>query len=493
MIGASFNGAPFGGARAAADPGALHLTIQGQSVDGHLKIESYAFESLVDGRPTFDAELLVVGQEITPLLGQWIRFTLDTVPLFSGLLHEVERRYVSENNATHTLYAIQTVGWATICDRRLVLESYENQTAGFIFRDLVAIYLASEGFTVGTVDEGPVVSKAVFPDVTVAQAFDDLKAVSGLHWFCDEYKVLHLADTTCFVAPFGLDSSNAIFRKINLKQSRDRYRNVQILKGGHGLSDPQTETFKGDGQDHPWTVSLPIGELQSVSLNGVDHTFGIKQKDSGVEFYYQIDSTEISKDDTFPILISTDILTVVYRGLYPIKSQLDNPAQIAARQAIEGGTGRYEQIEVDESLDGEETVLEQVQGLMRQFGTIDQLVNAELFRDGLRAGQCLTITDPLLGLTGDYLLTRVSCQQFVGAHRLYQIEASSGEARSDFREFFKKVWEGGRSFTIRENEVLQRPFTNNDPLGITDTFSVNTGAAGIAVADIDVADFSEGG
>ena len=81
----------------------------------------------------------------------------------------------------------------------------------------------------------------------------------------------------------------------------------------------------------------------------------------------------------------------------------------------------------------------------------------------------------------------------LGLGRLYEIEASSGEARSDFREFFKKVWKGGRSFTIRENEVLQRPFTNNDPLGITDTFSVNTGAAGIAVVDIDAIDFSEVG
>lgn len=493
MIGASYNRAPFGCDDVASYPGTVRMTIGGQPAEGSLTIDSYAFETLADGRPTLSADLLVVGQPVMPLLGQWMRLTLDTTPLFYGLVHEFDRLYLTENSAARTVFKIKAVGWATVCDRRLVLEVYEGRTAGFIFRDLVAKYLASEGFTVGTVDDGPVISKAVFPDVFLSQAFDDLKEQSGLQWICDEYKVLHLTGATCFVAPFGLDASNAIFRKIHVKQSRDQYRNVQIMKGGHALSDAQTETFKGDGQDHPWTVSLPIGELQAVRVNGVARTFGIKQKDAGREFYYQIDSGEVSKDASFPLLTTSDILTVVYRGLYPIKSQLDNAAQIALRQAVESGTGRYEHIEVDESLDGEETVLEQVQGLMRQFSVLDQLVNAELFRDGLRAGQCLTITDPELGLTSHYLLTRVSCQLLIGTQRVYHIEASSGEAKNDFRAFFKKVWASGRSFTIRENEVLQRPFTQNDPLGSTDTFQVTTGAAGIAVVDIDAVDFSEVG
>lgn len=476
-----------------APSGTIRVQVGGYALDAWLDNTDYQTSMRLNSRSSMNLSLHVSGAAFTFAVGQWVRMLIDTTPIFSGTIEDIEQTTINEKATTQYVYRLSAVSDAAICDRRVVTEVYENQSVGAIVRSLLALYLASENITAGVIEDSITLVKVVFAYRTVSECLDELCKKSGLQWMIDENRQLHVYGETLFVAPFALTSANAVFRKVVTRVTRDQYRNVQIVRAGRLLTAAQTESAKGDGQNKTFHARFPLAQVPTITVNGVAKTVGIRSVETGKDFYWSKDDRALTQDDSGSALTSSDTITWTYRGLAPLTVVLESPSGIADRQAFEGGTGRYERVEMQQSVDGSDVVTELAAGLIRRYSTFDTTVELETDEDGLRVGQSVLVTVPELGLSGYYLVRTVRMQGFAVNRRRYQIGLTSGEERNDARQFFAMLAASGQGLLIRDNEVIERPVVQNDPVGIADTISATTSTNLVGVTDVDSVGFCQVG
>ena len=79
-----------------------------------------------------------------------------------------------------------------------------------------------------------------------------------------------------------------------------------------------------------------------------------------------------------------DRLEITYYGFYgPVATKLVNAPSIAERRTVEGGSGRYEVVDYDQSLDGLAVTIAKAKGDLRRNGTLDPMMDFETDEIGL--------------------------------------------------------------------------------------------------------------
>ncbi len=218
----------------------------------------------------------------------------------------------------------------------------------------------------------------------------------------------------------------------------------------------------------------------NLNVNGgAAKTLGIRSVDSGKQFYWNKDSTEITQDPSETLLSTSDVLNVTYIGLYDVIVAARKDSLVAERQGVEGGSGIYEHLENFTNLDGQDLALDKARGLLDKFGRIPNILRASTDLPGLQTGMLAPANLSELGLSGNWLIesVRISNQ---GTFLRYDIEAVDGEHLGGWVEFWKKFYESNRQFVARENEVINFLIPADDLVAVTDsvTATLATGATG---------------
>jgi hypothetical protein len=321
------------------------------------------------------------------------------------------------------------------------------------------------------IQDGLLLTKAVFNYRTVAEALNELAELSGYSWVIDYRKVLHFFARETNYAPVAITGANA--RNFSARSTRDQYRNRQYLRAGYALTDSRTESFTGDGTRKVFTLAFPCGKVPSaVEVDAVAKTIGIREVETGKDWYWQKGETTISQDDAAGALASDEILAVTYQGLYPLLVDNRNSPEIAARQAVEGGTGLYEAIQDEPDYDDDSLAIDKTNALLRKYGRIGKTVMFETDVDGFQAGQLVDITLSELGLSGSYLISQVTTRHVAGIEFRYTVTALDGENLGGWVEFFRKLAAAGQKFVIRENEVLMLLRYLSDQVGCGDALTI---------------------
>jgi len=272
--------------------------------------------------------------------GATVEVRLDGSAVFGGTVDRVKRQRVAMGAAEQVL-AVDCADWHQLCDRRIVAEGYASMTAGAIVRALLAAYLAAEGVTEGAIQDGPSVAEAVFNYVPLTRALDALAVQAGFAWWIGPDKRLHFVDRATYSAPWPLEPGRK-FGNLRINAGRQGYRNRQYVRAGKDLTDPQTESFKGDGARRTFTTGYPIAQVPTVKVNAITKTVGIKGIDTGKDWYWNKGDPVITQDEGATPLTASDTLEVTYRGWYDVVVLVTDEAEITLRQALEGGTGWYE-------------------------------------------------------------------------------------------------------------------------------------------------------
>jgi hypothetical protein len=150
-----------------------------------------------------------------------------------------------------------------------------------------------------------------------------------------------------------------------------------------------------------------------------------------------VEATEITRDrDTY-----RNVQTVIVTGTpattdedpLVLTVQRTNEDQIAERQAIEGGTGRYEELEsithpISNRLE-DLLIMGNGYGDLRLAisGALRTLLTVQVRGYGFRAGQVATVELPTFGISGEFMVQRVSLQERAGQflfHTLELVESS---------------------------------------------------------------------
>jgi hypothetical protein len=484
MGSAPFGSVPFGGLPSApAGQDGLQLQISPINVTDILRVNTYRLRQELNGRAELECELLSLTGYV-PLIGQQVTLLLDGGFLFVGTVHEREVEFLSEKRSDYVSIKVRCVDLNELADRRIVVEVFENQTAGAIVRQILQKYLAEEVIQAGDIQPGPVVARVVFPYRSVAGCFDDLSEQTGFHWNIDQQRALNFTARTTAPAPFTITSANAVFRGLRGSRTRNQYRNVQYVDGGHGITDQRTESFRPDGTVQSWNVEFPIYAKPMIQLNFVTQlSVGIRGIDTNADWYWNKGETAIGH--TGAILAATDFVSVSYQGLFDLIEIVEDTAAILERQLVQGGTGRYELLDRDDNLDGQNLVEDKGLSLLRRYGTMDDVADFETDLPGLAIGQLATLNVPELGLVGSFLITQLETQSLLPDTRRFRVTATTGEVKGTFQELFKGLLASQQPITIREGEILQEVLALHDPVAMTDSIDAT-------LADFAIGEFGTG-
>jgi hypothetical protein len=383
------------------------------------------------------------------------------------------------------------IEFSAICDRRLVARAYADKTLKQIVVDIVAQDMGDEGIDTSGVEDGPTIKKAIFNWEPVTQAFNQLAELTGMSWWIDENKVLHFCDRASIT---GAPLNNLAIRNgsVRIKRDRQNYRNHQVLRAGAGLTDSRTERFVGDGKRQTFNTSYKMGTEPIVTVNGVAKTVGIRQVETGKDWYWNKNVTELSQDQAGTVLTSGDTLAVTYQGLFPIIISAQRGAEVAGRKVIEGGSGRYSKVEERSNIETIDAAISATQAILDRYGTIGTSVTCYTDTPGFAPGQLSTVDFPQHGLSGYFLIESISAEWPVGSDSIrYAINAISGDTFGGWQQYFRRLLKIGRQFVINENEVVVGLQEFTDAATIADSlvassgypeFRVGTALVGFSVA-----------
>jgi hypothetical protein len=348
--------------------------------------------------------------------------------------------------------SVSCVDFSALVDKRVVAEAYDNTSAGDIVKDLILKYFSEEGITEGTIQDGPTITKAVFNYENGNATMNYICDVSGFYWGVDSDKKLNFFDKSTYMASTSLNDDSQNYKDLKVEENADNYRNRQYTRGGYAISSTQTRTFKGDGETQVFTMDLPIVEEPTVKIDGVTKTVGIRGLETGFDFYWQKDNPTVSQDAGGTKLTSSNTLTVQFKGSYPIIVVAESSSEVDLRKSIEGGSGIYENVVEETTLESKDAALEYTNGLLQKYGFIPKVVTFNTYEE-VKAGQIISIINIFHGLSGKFLIENVSAKDDSGMLQ-YSVKCLDGQNIGGWDRFFKALAQSQKKLAIRENEVL---------------------------------------
>jgi hypothetical protein len=438
------------------------------SISGSLGTRTTATFSTVD-HPPFD-DVVEVGQVVE------IRDETTAI-IFAGTVDSVDEEIDPGERVRFKRLAC--VDYNQIADRHLVAYVYQPDEdnpavyAGDVIRDIVSRFFVfggvTEGIDTSAVENGPAIEKFVFNYVPASQAFDEIAELAGYIWYIDYAKRLHFTPKDRNTAPFAIGDDTQNWRNLKISESRDLYRNRQIVRAGTALTDERTDTVIATEADQKlFEVSYPIGTASAVTVNGVAKTLGVNGLHEGRDYYWSYGSNVLTAE-VAPGAGARVALT--YQGLFPILVDERIDAEILARRALEGGTGVYEAIADDPAINVQTVAVQKALAYLRKHGVIPQTIRFETDRPGLRPGQLLPVRVATAGLDDNYLIESVNMRDVQGAVNRYQVTAVSGDALGGWLEWFSALARQAQKFVLYdEDQVMMLKI-------VTETVRVSDSAA----------------
>ena len=435
-------------------------------------LENWNISDSINNRSTLSVAIFDLKNLSEIRVGQEISVYDDNVLIFSGSIDEVEEEETDPNNL---YYYCRCVDHNQKADKRQIIDVVLSKNAGDIVREHILPVLAEEGITEGTIQDGVLITKAVFNYITGSQALDYLKDLSGFSWNIDYEKRLNFFSRTTNHSPFELTGSLSHhgFRR---KKTRVDYFNTLYTRGGLARTTNQVNKFKGDGTSQTFVTRFPVAELPKIFLNDVEidsEEIGVNGLDTDKKFYFSYNSNVLSQDITETPLGESDELKVEYIGLYPLLTKSEETEEITKRGQIESGTsGIYERIVEERNINEREQAIQFADGKLIKYARIPSIVSFATTVKGLKAGQLLKVNKQLYGISDSFLIEKLNV--YVDNKIVtYSAKCLDGSMLGGWEMYFKELLKGQRSFAIRENEVLERLVKFDDVIMIGDNMNVD--------------------
>ena len=325
-----------------------------------------------------------------------------------------------------------------------------------IIRDINENFFDGEGITCSSSDyvmDGIRINELNFNYVPGNEAINTICDISGYNWYLDVDKKLHYFPRTENPAPFNINSTSNNWRSLTVRRSRDKYRNKQYILGSYGAL-PFTESFAGDGYTKTWTVTYPVYNTPTITINGYAASVGVLNVSASTfGYYWSKESRAITGNSTNNALASTDNIKIAYQGLYPVVAVADDGTEINSRKAVEGGSGIYEEVVTSNKSYINAAAIIYGEGILSKYGKELEEVRFETDVDGLQSGQLIEIQIPNNDLNDYYYITQVTAKDVNMATMRYKVTAVSGTDREGWIAFF-------RSLVANSGGISTEPYVN---------------------------------
>lgn len=437
---------------------------------------SWSILDKINARSTLQLDVEDLGVLESIRNGDAFRMELDSVTVFSGLVKKVR---ISEPEAGRFVYSIKISDNAALAEKRLIASVYENVLAGDIAKDLIIQKLGAEGVTIGIIEDGPVITKAVFNYIKVSSALDQLKELTGFIWNIDVDKKLNFTSRETTLAPFTLDD-NVPVRAFVHESNMDQYRNTNYVRGGLTQTELQEDLIpmpKPDGVSRSFVWRYPLAKKPILRINGVPvnpNDIGINGIDTGKKWYFTFGSDTINQDRNEPVL-TTEVLDGDIVGLRQLFVAVQDSAEVENRKAIEiGGSGIYEYISVEKSIDTTAQGIDFGNAQLEIYAQIQDFVTFTTSVRGLKAGQLLKVKKTGHNINEDFLIESVTIGPDGPGGLEFSVKALDGAAIGGWESFFKELLKRSSEFVISENEVIVLLQTQPETTKVAGVYNIKT-------------------
>ena len=328
---------------------------------------------------------------------------------------------------------------------------------------------------IDSISEGMAISNPQYlRTMTISEILTELSEMNGFIWYIDFNKQLVFTDPTTIDATYDITDSSAI-RNVQVKHNNSQYRNKQIIRGAYGKTDTislEKPTPKPDSYTRNFVLSYPISEKPAIFVNAVaisSANIGIKGTDTGKKWYFQYNTNIISQDTTETILTDSDIVTVTYKGYYPILISSEDIMEIANRKAISGGTGLVEMLEDIPTINDINYASNYSDGIVRKYKKTQIEIEYETFTDGLFSGMYQNVVLPKYNVDSNFLIDKVEIRDFNNGSFVYFVHAVSGYTFGSWQTFFGNTKKRINKSTARETESLVNNINMREGIGFNET------------------------
>jgi len=130
-----------------------------------------------------------------------------------------------------------------------------------------------------------------------SQAFDDIAELAATSGILTTKNASHFTPKDRNAAPFGLTETSQNWRNLKVSESRELYRNRQIVRAGTALTDERTDTVIATEADQKlFELSYPVGTASAVTVNGVAKTLGVSGLHEGRDYYWSYGSNVLTAE-----------------------------------------------------------------------------------------------------------------------------------------------------------------------------------------------------
>jgi len=406
--------------------------------------------------------------------------------LFAGIIQTIADY---EAMTGKIFFDISVSDYNIICDRIRVADVYTSTTAGAIVNDIVTNYLAAEGVSAGIIETGNDVTKLTSNYLKISEIFNWLKTNTGFYWNIDENKQLNFRSSESSKSSIVITDNSLIS---NFKRNRDlgNYRNVQYLRGGFRRTTTQTDeelTPAPDGISRQFIAKYKIAEEPSISIDVGAGYVAVNSSDVGIlgidtskKYYWTYGSDKITQDDSEVVLAAGHKIKLAsYVGLTRLFLKLDSPAEIASRAAIEGGTGKYEDIAIDKSIDTIEQAQEFAKGLLNTYGEIKDIISFiadETAVGNFEVGELVKIDKNLYNIDDWFLIDQITITSALSGvdqkNVQYNIRCLDGASIGGWEEWFKNISNKNKSIELTNDEDIVQFIETTDNYSIQGKYTI---------------------
>jgi hypothetical protein len=428
-----------------------------------------------------------------PQVGQEVQIYHGTTRIFGGIVTQpVQTAYQANEGALYagsggtsssanstgvssatgsTSGGVQCSDYSYRLSRRYVGAYYTSPAfLSDIVADIVNTYLAADGFTYDDSDGDPGIDLGpiLFNWVTVQAAFNTLSSSTGWEFTVDYYKVIRFYPPGSGTGPAPFDiadnDGNIYAESLAIEYFITQYRNRQGIMSPTSSTQLWQDTFSvdvpgpfplepqpPDGIRRAFLTLYDINATPVVEVNGVPQNvislLDVASNPPGWQWYwippqgFPEGGPGVFQNPANPALQPGDVLTVNYAtALSPIYWVQDD-AQIAARQAIEGGSGIYEDVEQAPSTTDPNAIAIYAQWLLNRYGAngIPYQVSYGTRQPGLFAGmlQSINTSNPPIAINSDSgLIIQVTIADVDGQFLTYTATVANKLYQGNWTQFF---------------------------------------------------------
>ena len=410
-----------------------------------------------------------VSKTLIPLNGSEIKVYDAGEKVFAGNIVRIEKRSPQYKMLE---IAVECADYGRKLDRFLINDSFENQTLSQILNFIMTDKeLFEEGFTLDIEDGSRLITFIAFKYEPMSSVLIKLAELTGCDWYVDYDKVVKFITHSSEAAPFNIedDDGSFIFESLRIRDDNSQVRNVIYVRGGEYLGNTFTTDYISDGTQNVYNLPYKYQDIQ-VSVTGSVWGGGEDGIDPPTLYDYIWNPEEKFirfRGDRIPS--NTSPIAVSGQPFLPVIVKMRDSGSIAALSAVEGGSGEYEYIIIDNTINSRQGARERALAEMETYA--ESLTEAEFqtYTFGLKAGQRINLNSSGFGVNADYVINRVTAKMWTHDKMVYQVSLVSTRSYGIVDFIRELILRDNAQIVVNYNDTLDVVESMDEEMFLTDT------------------------